>query len=242
MVASCSWAPAVSGSSRRLRDARVDASSRGAAAAVDARQESVDAPLVSSPNLASYGGVAAPADLAADLARLDGLPAAARDRFWDVVAPTLVADPVPREVERKIDVFCAEHRLDPEDLAKALRACRSLLRGAAKHAVGAVGFQSDLKALGAPESVTALLGGRFESAMLRLRKQLVVDEIGAHGALLTGVDWRVDRIQDTKRAKALGVDVTIVTLTYREGGAERRVTLQVLPDMVEEVRAIGRLA
>jgi hypothetical protein len=83
-----------------------------------------------------------------------------------------------------------------------------------------------------------LLGG-VEQATAKLRKQAAIEDIAAHGKLLTGVDWRIDRILDTKRVKSLGVDVLIVSLRFREDGRERTITLQVLPDMLGELRSVG---
>lgn len=190
-------------------------------------------------SLHSYGGAAAPDGLADDLAQLAKLPAEARARFWEVLGPTLGADPIPREVERKIDVFCAEHAAPPDAVARALRAARSLVRGAARYGLGRGGFADDLSRLACDDETVSLLVGGFELAALALRKQAAIREIGAHGSLLTGVDWRVDRILDTKRVKALGVDVLMLTLTYKEGGQERTITLQVLPDMLAELRRVG---
>lgn len=190
-------------------------------------------------SLHSYGGGPAPDGLADDLAELAKLPAEARARFWEILGPTLGTDPIPREVERKIDVFCAEHSAPPDTVARALRASRSLVRGAARHGLGKGGFGDDLARLGCDSETASLLVAGFVQAATSLRKQAAIRDIGAHGSLLTGVDWRVDRILDTKRVKALGVEVLILTLSYKEGGQERTITLQVLPDMLAELRRVG---
>ena len=60
--------------------------------------------------------------------------------------------------------------------------------------------------------------------------------LGEHGNVFGGVSWRVDTIGSTNHCKALGVPVAMVTLHYREGNDTKRLTLQMVPDMVGELR------
>ena len=131
----------------------------------------------------------------------------ARSRLWDVLGPSLLSETVPPEAARKLDVFAAQHGVEPGDLARAIKAARSLLRGAAKLKLQRDAFQLDLSLLAAGEGAKAALLGQYEEAVIRLRRQAAIDEIANHGKLLTDVDWRVDRIGDTKKAKSLDVDL-----------------------------------
>ncbi len=189
--------------------------------------------------LHSFGGEGPPEGLERDLLAIARLPERARARFWEILGPTLGEDPIPPQVERKLDVFCADLEVAPDLVAPGLRAARSLVRGAARHAVAKAGFAEDLARLGCPPPIASMLLGGFDSAVGKLRKQAAIRDIGAHGKLLTGVDWRIDRILDTSRVKALGVDVLLVSLRFSEGGKEKTITLQVLPDMLDELRRVG---
>lgn len=188
--------------------------------------------------LRCLGGAAAPPELRADLARIRGLSEQARAHFWEALGPSL-AEPVPPELERRLDVFCAEHRAEPDDLARAIKACRSLLRGAAKHGVDPRGFVADLEAMATDAETAELLAAGFERAVMSLRRDAARRALAGHGSVLTAVDWRIDRVLDTKEARGLGVEVAIVTLRYRDATGEKTLTLHALGDMLEELRRIG---
>ncbi len=191
-----------------------------------------------SAGLRCLGGAAAPAELLSDLGRLVELAPAARAHFWEALGPSL-AEPMPPELERKLDVFCAEHRADPKSLARAIKACRSIVRSAAKHGVDAAGFAADLAQLSLDGPTIELLVAGFPRAVMSLRREAARRAIGGHGAVLTGVDWRIDRVLDTKEARGLGVDVAVVSLRYRDAEGEKTLTLHALPDMLDELRRIG---
>jgi len=172
------------------------------------------------------------------LGRLAALPDGARAHFWEALGPSLV-EPVPAELERRLDVFCAEHRVEPAELARAIKACRSLVRGAARYGIDSAGFAADLKSIGLVESSIALLSAGFPRAVMSLRRDAARRAIGGHGAVLTGVDWRIDRVLDTKEARGLGVEIAVVSLRYRDAEGDKTLTLHALPDMLDELKRIG---
>jgi hypothetical protein len=188
--------------------------------------------------LRCLGGASAPQDLRDDLMSLRRLSDSARAHFWQALGPSLV-DPVPPELERRLDVFCAEHHAEPSDLAHAIKASRMLVRGAARHGVDQRGFLADLETLGVEGPIVVLLAAGFERAVGGLRRDAARRAIGGHGAVLTAVDWRVDRVMDTKEARGLGIDVAVVTLRYRDATGDKTLTLHALPDMLDELRRIG---
>ena len=188
--------------------------------------------------LRCLGGAGAPEDLRADLARILALPDVARVRFWEALGPSLL-EPLPPELERRLDVFCAEHRVEPGDLSRAIKACRSLVRGAARHGVDLRGLVADLEALSVEGAIIDLLAAGFERAVMSLRREAARRAIAGHGNVLMGVDWRIDKILDTKEARGLGVEVAVVTLRYRDATGDKTVTLHALPDMLDELRRIG---
>jgi|HubBroStandDraft_6_1064221.scaffolds.fasta_scaffold262549_2 hypothetical protein len=184
------------------------------------------------------GGGEAPPDLGADLLRLLRLPAEALQKIWQVLAPSL-AENIAKETEELLDVFCAAYRVDDEDLARAVKACRFVIREAAQRDVPAGAVAEDLDRLcpGDPLVKELLLAG-YEPARERIRHDIVKAAVADHGKLLVGVKWRLDAIQASERGARLGTPVALLTLHYLEGAEEGRVTLQVLPDMMGELKQV----
>lgn len=185
--------------------------------------------------LYALGGGEAPPDLGADLLCLGRLPEEASQKIWQVLAPSLV-DTISKETEQLLDLFCAAYRVSEDDLGRALKACRFLIREAAQRDVPAAALADDLDRLcpGAPLVKEVVLAG-YEPAKQHLRHEILKAAIADHGKLLTGVRWRVDAIQVSERGAGLKQPVALLTLHYREGAEAGRVTLQVLPDMMGEL-------
>jgi hypothetical protein len=184
------------------------------------------------------GGGAAPPDLGADLARLARLPTEALAKIWQVLGPSL-AERIAPETGQLLDVFTAAYRIDADDLALALKACRFVIREAARldAPAGAVADDLDRLCPGAPLVREILLAG-YESAKAQIRHEILRSALADHGKLLVSLNWRVDAIQASERGMKLGLPVSILTLHYREGAETGRVTLQVLPDMLAELRRV----
>lgn len=193
---------------------------------------SPDPPL----RLYCLGGGEAPPELGADLRRLLRLPAEARHKIWQALGPSL-AEKLAPETERLLDVFCAAYRVDDEDLARIVKACRFLIREAARRDVPAGALAEDLEALCPAEPlIKELVLAGYDPARAHLRGEIIKAALVDHGKLLVGVNWRVDAIQASERGSALQVPVAMLTLHYREGVETGRMTLQILPDMVRELK------
>lgn len=188
--------------------------------------------------LHALGGQHAPPELADDLRRLLRMPAEALQKFWQALGPCL-ADKVPDETEKLLDVFCAAYRLSEEDLARAIKACRFLIQSAARLDVPPERLGEDLDRL-CPDApvIKALLLAGYETAKARIRQEILKAALVDHGRLLIGAQWRVDTIEASERGARLRLPVTMLTLHYREGAEVGRITLQVLPDMVGELKGI----
>ncbi|HEY4121240.1 MAG TPA: hypothetical protein VGM56_25420 [Byssovorax sp.] len=196
----------------------------------------MDAP--SPPPLRCLGGGATPADLADDLRCVRRLPPEAARSLWQVLGPSL-ADKLPPEVERLLDVFCAAYRLGDDDLARVLKACRFVLREAARVDLPAAAFGEDLDRICPDEPlVKELLLAGYASAKEQIRRDVLRGALADHGNLLVGVKWRLDDLQATEHATNLRARVALLTLSYRDGAETRRLTLQVLPDMMGELKGI----
>jgi hypothetical protein len=205
---------------------------------MDGLAASVSPPAPAPVRLYCLGGGEAPSDLGADLRRLVRLPVEALQKLWQVLAPSL-AESIAKETEQLLDLFCAAYKLDEEDLARALKACRFVIREAAQRDVPAEAVAEDLDRLcpGDPLLKELVLAG-YEPARAQIRHEIVKAAVADHGKLLVGIKWRVDAIQASEQGAKLGMPVALLTLHYLEGAEAGRVTLQVLPDMMGELRQV----
>lgn len=180
------------------------------------------------------GGLAPP-ELAADLSRLQRLPAPAQGRFWDALGPSL-REPMPRAVEERLEAFCQQLGADPDDLAPLLRACRFLLRAAAHLDLPRARFAEDLAALTDDAATREILLAGYEKATAVLRREILESTLAEHGQHLVGVDWRLDTINASQHGRSLASPVGVLTLRYRQGNREERLTLQALPDVLQQLQ------
>lgn len=80
-----------------------------------------------------------------------------------------------------------------------------------------------------------------DSVKQRVRTQLFLAALEEHGAVLSDVKWRVDLVATTSHAPRLLLPVAMLTLSYREGGEERRITLQAPGDVLRKLRDVADL-
>lgn len=187
-------------------------------------------------SLKCLGGALAPPDMAPDLRRFAGLPQAAKRQLWHALGPSL-AEPVPPDVERILDAFCARHGVPDDDLARVLKACRFLLRAAVRADLDAAAFGADVDALsGGSDEIRVVLLAGYDAAKALIRREIVKNTVLDHGKLLVGADWRLDRVVSSAHGSNIGAGVAVLTLRYREGDRQERLTLHVLPDALRELR------
>jgi hypothetical protein len=53
-----------------------------------------------------------------------------------------------------------------------------------------------------------------------------------------GVSWRVEHVTASNRGQSLNLPVVTLTVAYREGERQDRITLQLLPDALQELQAM----
>ncbi|MBW2531461.1 MAG: hypothetical protein JRI55_08270 [Deltaproteobacteria bacterium] len=188
--------------------------------------------------LKSLGGGEPPAELAEGLEELLRLPPSAREHFWDALGPVL-RQPLPADLDERLDGFCAKHKTPAAQLGRAILACRMLLREAGRHGASRAELDEDLAKLSehAGEIAAILLPG-FDQAMAAVRQEILYGSLLDHGKQLVGLSWRVDSMLLSHRGDGLRSPVAMVTLRYREGEEESRITLQALPDMIREIRGM----
>jgi hypothetical protein len=189
--------------------------------------------------LHSFGGNHVPPPFSAGWPRYLGLPTPARESIWRILAPALLSPSRPGVAEG-LRSFCVEHDLAEEQVVAAVHACEILFRHASSIDLDRGRFEEDLRALSGDDSgaVETLLS-RFDSVKRGLRRQLLERTLEEHGALLQGVDWRVDRVLRSNHGTELNASVVLVTLRYREGAARKRLTLQLSPGALEDIQAIA---
>jgi hypothetical protein len=183
-------------------------------------------------------GAEAPAGIAQDLHRLAGLPDSARRHFWEALGPCL-GEVLAPEMEARLDQFCHAHGAAGPDLARAIKACRFLLRSAACIDLPRDLFAHDLDRLEAnPPVLGPILLPGYEAAKARLRAEILRETLADHGKLLEGIDWRLDSLSSSSRGDKLRAPVAVLTFRYQEGGRKGRITLQVMPETLQELQRI----
>jgi hypothetical protein len=190
------------------------------------------------PRLHCLGGGEPPPSLSGDLRALSQLSPIARARLWDALGPSL-AEPVPSAVEALLDEFCHKYDVPGELLARVLKACRFLLREASRLDLPRAAFAEDLSAIaGDSKDVSAFLLSGYEKAKAFVRREIVHSALVEHGKLLVGIDWRLDTINASARGSKLQIPTVLLTLRYREGSREERLTLHATLDVIKGLKQL----
>lgn len=190
------------------------------------------------PTLHSLGGRSAPSGLADDLDLLARFSERAKDRLWAALGPCL-SDPLPDTMNALLDDFCRTNGVAGEDLARAIKSCRFLVRQASMHDVAAAEFRADIALLcGEASEASDLLMRGYEAGKAQVRVEILRASLREHGKVLDGVDWRVDTMVASSRGLALSAPVCVLTLRYSEGDASERMTVHLPLEAVRELQAI----
>ncbi|MBI4952520.1 MAG: hypothetical protein HY908_10845 [Myxococcales bacterium] len=190
------------------------------------------------PKLRCLGGRQVAAGVLADLARLGALPPEARRNLWDALGPTL-PEPIPAAASSAIEAFRLRYEVVGEDLAVGLKACRYLVREAAKRNLAAPKLAEDLAVLdGGSGALAELLLPGYEVAKATIREVLVRRALLRHGKTLLDAEWRVDTMTVSNEVLGMRVPVAQLTLRYHELGQAQAVTLQVPASVLRKLHAM----
>lgn len=160
----------------------------------------------------------------------------ARQGFWSVLQPALTDPGNPGNRDR-VQLFCNDHGVPPADVVDAVRACEFLFRGAATLNLDEQEFETDLVTLaGGDRTASQPLMTRFGAAKTAIRNGIIAGTLADHGKTLVGVSWRTDVIGASQRGMRLGVPVPMLTLNYREGDRSGRITLQLTPETLRQLK------
>ncbi|UCE34444.1 MAG: hypothetical protein JSV55_10800 [Deltaproteobacteria bacterium] len=167
------------------------------------------------------------------------LPEQARKGFWDVLFRALLEPANPANKQR-IEAFSREHGLEEENVVSAMRGCDLLLRQACALDMDTASFRQDLVALSEEDEQSAeFILSQYDEAKTDLRKFIIQESLADHGKVLVGIDWRVDKVTASDRGAKLNTTVVLLTLRYRDGTRLERITLQLTPDAIRELKSFS---
>jgi hypothetical protein len=179
-----------------------------------------------------------PPELADDLQLAAAMPESARALLWSLLGPCLT-EPIPERMGRTLDRFAADHGIDGDALARAIRGCRAIVRGAALSDMDEAALAADLETLLGPEpALTRLLSAGYAAAKTQVRGEAVRAAMVQHGSVLEGIDWRLDQVMASSAGGPARFPTVMLTLRYREAGRDRHLTLQATPERLRELQTI----
>lgn len=193
--------------------------------------------------LRCLAGGAMPDDMRRDATRLDKLT----DSLFGALPPVLgalVIDPMTADLGQQLTRMCLRHEVAEADVGYVMRVVRWLMREAAAADLDRVALEQDMRAIWRdPRGLLDVVLNGYEPIKGELRRQLLSDALLKHGNVLVDVDWRVDLVAADRHAAKLMSPLAMVTLSYRDAEATRRLTLQLLPDQLARLAQVfGALA
>lgn len=170
--------------------------------------------------------------------RYTELPAQIHGRMWDALTPILLGLPQD-EVPHHVAQFAAANNVEPTDLSLALEGCHALLLESTARNLEVNDFDADLRALdgaeGNPVARAALVEG-YERAKRLVRQRIVAQSVAEHGKVLTGINWRIDRILSSSHGVDLNTPILLMTLHYEDAGEKGRTVFQVSDENLKMLR------
>ena len=182
-------------------------------------------------------GGSAPDELSPSLNKFIELEAPIREAFGQLVTAVLGQAPDDK-VDESITAICSNNNLDVNVAGTAIKSTRYFLRQAAALNVNSEQLTEDLKALECAQEYIDTVVEVYEATLNDLRMEIAQSTIVAHGNVLTGVEWRVDTLGASNRGRGINIPVAMITLHFRNGDEESRLTLQALPDAVNTLREV----
>ncbi|MFO0615147.1 MAG: hypothetical protein U0414_21325 [Polyangiaceae bacterium] len=190
------------------------------------------------PRLASLDDGVADPELVASMADLASLPPRAHDLLLELLATRLDAMPEDQR-DARLARLCRKDELDAAVARPAVIALAALFRAAAAANVAdRLALESDLERLGIASPLLEVVLALYHARVGALRDEIVRGTIAAHGAVLTGAEWRIDTLGSSSRGRELDVPIALVTFQYQDGRESKRLTMQMLPEAVHGLREL----
>ncbi len=183
-------------------------------------------------------GQPAPNELVRRWRRYLELPGRVHAKIWEVLTPILLEIPQEQKAQH-VTGLASTWGVEASDLSLAAEGCHALLLGATARGMDAADFDADLKTLGGeadvPVARAALIEG-YDRASNIIRQQLVAKSVAEHGKVLTGLNWRIDRILSSGHGVELNTPILMMTLHYEDAGEKRHITFQMSDRVLKMVR------
>ncbi|MCA9619505.1 MAG: hypothetical protein KC731_10785 [Myxococcales bacterium] len=176
-------------------------------------------------------------ELAADLATLRELPASAKEDLWALLAPNLGQD-VGDGAQRAAARFAAEHGVELARLIPLVRGCRRLFRSAAERDLGVEAVHEGVAKLTGDPEIARRLSSLYLQAAGAIRGEAIVRSLERFGPVLEDVGLRMDHVSTSRHQPNKMVPIAMLSLRYRDGDEDKRLTLQVPPTMLKQLQSL----
>ncbi|MEJ2039666.1 MAG: hypothetical protein P8X55_12155 [Desulfosarcinaceae bacterium] len=170
-----------------------------------------------------FEGQPPPAVVAEGWKQLAAIPKKSWESFWLLLAP-VVMNPGSTANKDLVTLFCKEHDIAPESLLVAMGCCELLLKQAAALNLSKEIFRRDLAVLAGDDSdeLVHFVVQRFAGAMKGIRRQIFMESLSTHGKVMTGLDWRIDKVKHSSKGNHFDTDIVFLTVHFRRAGARAR--------------------
>lgn len=168
--------------------------------------------------------------------RFLGFSQTAKNNFLSLLMTSLMG-PSGQYLDDMLDAFCRDNGLSAEDVVSAVQSCDFIIRQAATLDLSLETFQQDLNALsGGDDEGAKIILSKYDDMKAELRALIIQESLADHGNLLLGLDWRLDEITASDRGIQLNTVVVFLTLRYRSGNQIERITFQLSPEAMKELK------
>jgi hypothetical protein len=196
-----------------------------------ARETESNAPV----ELHSLGGQAATPEVVEAWRTILLFPETARPGFWNLFRLAVLQPASPQHGER-IAALADEYGIEPVQLRRGLEVCDLFVGSAASRGLKPEQVRHDLARLGSDVRVAEELVQQYVSLYPIVRSRLTEAILGDHGNLLIGLGWRVDQVVASDRLGHPAATVVFLTVHYRNGDEESRLTLQMTPESIKSLK------
>lgn len=186
--------------------------------------------------LNSLNGRPAPPIVTEGWKRIQAFSAETLSAFWALLAPVLLT-PENASNQELINLFCRENSVSPDVLLTAVGCCEVLLKQAAANDLSPEAFGQDVAALsGGAGELSDFFTTRYPKAKSEFRKKILFETLSGHGKVMTGLQWRLDKVMHSSQGSRLDTDIVLLTLNYMESDRKGEITLQLTRDAAGELK------
>lgn len=193
--------------------------------------------LAPPPLLFCLAGKPAPLGMAQAVSKMAGLAVEGRAALEEILLACL--EPMPEDqLDSRITRLCRRVSIDAEVIGPGLKGIVFLMRQAAAADADPNAFGADIMALSSRRDLAKQLAGVYAKALRPLRTEIARATLLAHGKVLSGMEWRIDTLGSSNRGRKINMPVAMLTLHYQDGAKSEHISLQVVPEMLAELREV----